>query len=203
MAVVAAATLWSYTFISPGDFWPAGNVVMQEQLGGGSGTLIDGSASWGQVFESGLAIWNGVLGRLKFQIVRNSTAAIGDGNGTNNVFFSSMIFDRPFDSDTLAVTTNWLNTVTNQRIEADIIFNTGFGWNSYRGNLRSGVTDFRRVAIHESGHVATRHCRGTPTIMNARSNMTPYADDIAGASRRLRRAHEALFPSPQSCFVTS
>src|SRR5450432_1581675 len=64
-------------------FWPNGTVTMQLQLDPtplGS-PLIDGSTSWGQVAEAALADWNTHLGTLQFEVVRNSSASIGENNG--------------------------------------------------------------------------------------------------------------------------
>ena len=41
-------------------------------------------------------------------MIRDSTAAKGDGNGTNNIFFSDNIYGDTFGSRTLAVTTAWV-----------------------------------------------------------------------------------------------
>lgn len=58
---------------------------MQLQLGTGSGTLLDGSTSWGQVAEGALSDWNQAMGRIQFTVVRDSTAANASGNSLNNV----------------------------------------------------------------------------------------------------------------------
>lgn len=67
--------------------------------------------------------------------------------------FSSSIFGRTFGTDTLAVTTVW--TQGGRRVESDVIFNSRFNWDSYRGPLRTGANnaEFSRVALHEFGHV--------------------------------------------------
>src|SRR6266508_4836632 len=131
--IVLAGTVGS-AYVLFSDRWPDGSIVMQLQLGS-SGTLSDGSSSWGESAEAALASWNNYLGRVQFRVVRDSSAATGNGNGTNNVFWSSSIYGSAFDSNTLAVTTHWLRGST--RTEADVIFNTGstFSWNSYSGSL--------------------------------------------------------------------
>lgn len=136
--------------------WPDGAIVMQMQLGTSSGTLSDGSTSWGAAIEPAMATWNAQISRVELRVVRDSTAARGDGNGQNNVFFDSDVFGDAFGESTLAITTHWRRGAV--RTEADIVFNTAKSWNSYRGALRrasSGGTlqDIRRVALHEFGHV--------------------------------------------------
>ena len=123
--VVLCGALDAYVFI--GDRWPDGSVVMQLQLGS-SGTLIDGSSSWGVSAEDALARWNTNISRVQFRVVRDSTAPTGDNNGYNNVFFSSAIYGRAFGSSTLAVTTNWYRVSNNARVEADVLFNTAFSY---------------------------------------------------------------------------
>src|SRR5262245_33320847 len=66
--------------------WPDGNIVMHLQLGN-SGTLIDGSTSWGEAVEPSLASWNAQVSRVQFRVVRDSTAPRLEGNDVNNVFF--------------------------------------------------------------------------------------------------------------------
>ena len=86
--------------------WPDGVVGMHLQLGT-SGVLTDGSEDWGASAEAALAEWNQVVTKVQFRIVRDSTAAIGDGNGVNNVFFSNEIYGMAFDDNVVAVTTSW------------------------------------------------------------------------------------------------
>lgn len=95
--------------------------------------------------------WNQFLGDEQFTSAIFAPASGGDGNHLNEVFFSNTPYSMNWDSNTLAVTTAWYNG--NQRTEADIIFNTAWTWDSYRGNVHSGVVDIQRVALHELGHV--------------------------------------------------
>jgi predicted Zn-dependent protease len=182
-AVGAAASVAGFVLFN--DVWPDGTVTMNLQLGS-SGRLTDGSTSWGASAESALASWNQYIGRVKFTVVRDSTAAKGDGNNVNNVLFSSDLYGRSFGTGVLAVTTNWARRST--RTEGDVIFNAAYTWDSYGGNLRSGVQDFHRVALHEFGHILgldhpDESGQTVSAIMNSHiSNLDQLtSDDIAGA----------------------
>ena len=153
IAVLAFAgpRLLAYTPLAGSPVWPDGNIVMHLQLGPTT-RLTDGK-TWNSAAIDMLAEWNKQMVRSQFTTVADSSAAVGDGNRVNNVLFSSSIFGRTFGTDTLAVTTVW--TQGGRRVESDVIFNSRFNWDSYRGPLRTGANnaEFSRVALHEFGHV--------------------------------------------------
>src|SRR5262249_11516211 len=179
------AALDAYVFL--GQAWPDGSIVMDLQLGSSNGTLTDGATSWGQSAEGALATWNNYLGRVKFTVRRDSTATMASGNGVNNVFWSNTVYGRAFGADVLAVTSKLSRGAP--RVGADAIFNRGLSWNSYPGPLRGSLTDFRRVALHEFGHVLgldhpDEYGQRVASIMN--SFITDIdrlqSDDVAGVA---------------------
>lgn len=187
--VAAGADPSGYWFY--GEKWPDGSVVMHLQLGSSSGVLIDGSADWGESAEAALALWNQYLDRVEFRVVRNSTAPIRDGDGVNNVFWSSTIYGRSFGDRTIAFATRWRRGST--RTEGDVVFNNTKSWNSYRGPLRDAsrggrLFDFRRVALHEFGHVLgldhpDEHGQNVVAQMNSdTSDLDTLAPDDIGAA---------------------
>jgi hypothetical protein len=187
LLALLCAGLNAYVFL--GTTLADGATVMHLQAGSSPLNLIDGTTSWNQSAEAALGTWNPYLGRVQFRVVRDSTSPTGDGNQINNVFWSSSIYGRSFDS-ALAVTTHWRRGTT--RTEGDVIFNTDYSWNSYTGPLRRGaggdrLYDFRRVALHEFGHVLglnhpDQAGQSVASIMHSSTSDIDrlQADDIAG-----------------------
>ncbi len=163
---------------------------MQLALGTPSIPLTDGSATWDSVAQGAIAAWNPYMGSIQFSGVNASSAAKGQGNGINNVFFSSTVYGSAFGSSTLAITISY--TSGTMRVEGDVVFNTAYTWDSYRGPIRyragHSVQDLYRVALHEFGHVLgldhpDQSGQNVQAIMNSTisdlDTLTP--DDSSGA----------------------
>ncbi len=174
-----------YTF---GRRWPAGStIVMHLEFGSPSTTLIDGSRDWDSVAEGVLATWNPYLNGVLFSSARDS-ASVASGNRVNTASFADDDFGEPFGSGVLAVTQTFYSPRTNAITEADVVFNRARTWNSYRGTLRPGTVDFRRVALHEFGHVIgldhpDDHNQSVTAVMNSHVSSvdTLQNDDVDGA----------------------
>lgn len=191
-AVLMGAPLSSQAFSILGRSWASGDILMQLQLGSPATALTDGSTNWDMVAESALNDWNTHLARSQFQIVRSSTAAKSSNNRLNNVFFSPTVYGEAWGSNVLAVTLR--RSSSTRSIEGDVLFNSNRSWDSYRGALRrqSGAAmDFRRVALHEFGHVlGLDHPDDATPVQNVTAVMnstvssieTLQADDLAGAA---------------------
>ena len=178
-----------YSFL--GQTWSGGSIVIYEQMGAPSSPLMDGTATWDAVAEGAMSSWNSHMANMKFQVVRNATTAISNGDGRNSMHWSSTIFGRSFGSSTLAVTSRL--TTGSRTTEADITFNTNQSWNAYRGPLKTAagggwLNDVMRVSLHELGHVlGLDHPDENGQNVLAQMNSTEddldslAADDIAGA----------------------
>ena len=125
--------------------------------------------------------------------MRDSTAAVGRGNGVNNVLFSPTVYGTAWDGRTLGITLQTFDVRTRRYSETDVLFNSTVKWDSYRGPVRTAagggnLNDFRRVAIHEFGHaLGLNHpdeiSQSVVAIMNSVTGDVDAlaADDIAGA----------------------
>ena len=189
IALATAATV-ARPWVLLGSKWPDGTVTINLQLGNTTGTLSDGLGTWNASAADAYNTWNNNISKVRFNTVQGSTAATGDGNRINNVFFSSTVYGDAMDANTLAVTTEWSSGTT--KTEADTVFNTRWTWDSYRGAQRTSggkdVIDFHRVALHEFGHtLGLDHPDEYGQRVSAQMNSTISnldsltSDDIAGA----------------------
>lgn len=165
-------------------------VLMHLSLPTGGG-FFDGSASFNAIAEAALNIWNQHLVHMQFAVDRNSILPPTKTDANTSVTMSNTIYGQTFGQYTLAVTlvTPRVTPPDAHLIEADVIFNSAWGWDSYRaGGPGGGDPDFRRVALHEFGHVLgldhpDDFGQHVAAIMNSiiSSIDTLQADDINGA----------------------
>jgi len=185
LAFLATAVGASQSYWVSGPTWPSGAVPMHVELGAAP-SLTDGCPDWSCVASGAINRWNLFVGRIQLQAVENSAQTKGELNGRNDMFFAADMYGKAFGQDTLALTTWWYRN--DKLVEADIGFNQGKKWDSYRGTTRPGaVYDLRRVALHELGHVLglghpNDHGQTVVAMMNGTiGNLDSLTvDDIAG-----------------------
>jgi hypothetical protein len=185
LVLLAAASGVSRSYWLNGPSWPSGSVPVYIELGS-SPALTDGCADWPCAAAGAVDRWNLFMGRIQLQAVERSAQTKGELNGRNDMFFAADMYGKAFGQDTLALTTWWFRN--DKIIEADIGFNSGKKWDSYRGATRPGaVYDLRRVALHELGHVLglghpNDHGQNVVAMMNGTiGNLDSLTvDDIAG-----------------------
>lgn len=165
-----------------------GNVSMQVNLPAPSGTLLDGNTSYSPPVLAAMQLWNNSIGAVQLQGQTTTSTSYTNGNRVNEIAMDSKVDGDDFGSSTVAITISYRSG--GFRTESDIIFNTAYTWDSYRGSQRSGRQDIQRVAVHELGHVLglihpneADPPQSVTAIMNSRvsSVETPQADDISGA----------------------
>ncbi len=104
-----------------------------------------------------------VLEKPRLVVTANPDLEPVDGDIRNQAFFSDTIYGADF-GNAVAVTVGFTYDPTPgdsfvETAEKDIVFNTALEWDSYRGELDPDSTeerflqDFRRIAIHELGHL--------------------------------------------------
>jgi Putative Ig domain len=127
---------------------------MKLGLGPTTVALQDGSSSWNASAADALDIWNGYVDFITLSSIASATVPEISGDGVNATFFSSTIFGDTFGDGTLAVTV-FLSDNSDKAImtEADVVCNTVFHFDSYRGPLQLTAADIHRIFVHEFGHV--------------------------------------------------
>lgn len=168
--------------------WQPGSIPMQIKMPAPAGTLIDGSTSYTTPILNAMQLWNTQMGVV--QLIGQPAAGTNyaTGNDINEMVMDAEADGDEFGDNTLAVTLSY--RVGNTRTEADIIFNSAYSWNSYRGAYRDTPEDMQRVSLHELGHVLgllhpdeAEPTQTVSAIMNSTiSNLESLTnDDISGA----------------------
>lgn len=158
--------------------WSSGRVTMFFNFGA-SGDLANGTRSWQQNTTAAMQDWTDVSEAFTFVDGGFANAGQTSGDGINNMVFDDNVAGDAFAAEVLAITFTRADALNNTT-ESDIIFNVDAAWNAYDGPIRADVSgqpvfDFRRVALHELGHVLgldhpDEMCNQSITsIMNART----------------------------------
>ena len=163
--------------------WPNATTVMYVSIPGANGL-------WNTAFEGAMNQWSQDT-IFSYSILRGQYAdPCSDPNvhfkKKNGVAFSATDCGLSWGSGVLAVTSVWTNPPS-VITQAGVIFNSNEVWDVYAGPRVPSAVDFRRVAVHELGHVlGLGHEAVVPAIMAAYISdiENPTADDIAGVSAK-------------------
>ncbi len=158
-----------------GQKWPTPTTAFSVYIPGADGL-------WDRSFEGAEYEWSA---RTPFQLlIRRGVYAnpCNTDDWINGVGFNSTNCGASWGATTLAVTHYWY--VGSTMKQADIVFNSNKPWNVYPGPLQAYAFDFRRVAVHELGHVIglDHEDSGVASIMASYvGNLeVPQQDDING-----------------------
>ncbi len=190
-ALSLAISAWAYIpFTDASEVyvvkWQTSPITMSIHLATPA-SLIDGTSQTSSV-KAAMQAWNAQLGTV--QIVASATVAgtPASGNQVNEIWMDSTMDGDAFPAGVLAITLSYSSG--NALAETDIVFNSAYTWNSYRGVLRSGIEDIRRVAIHEMGHALgldhpDDHSQYVTAIMNSHESDIDalQSDDVAGGQK--------------------
>ena len=164
--------------------------------------------SWTGGAIDGLRAWNSAGARFQFSWGQYSSGSLSCSgpNSRRDVLWGDTTCEG-FGASTLAVAQSWYDG--DRLLDTDVVFNRNFSWGVYHG-LRRGAVDFRRVAIHEFGHVLgldhpDDHGQTRAAIMNSRESDIDrlQSDDIDGiraiyGSDRPRGAPDLVVRSVQT-----
>jgi alpha-tubulin suppressor-like RCC1 family protein len=167
--------------------WQQSPIPMQVRLPTAA-NFSDGTSPSGTMVDA-MQVWNAQLGTVQFSPVSGAPGTYRTGNGVSEIVMDSTVDDETFPAGVLAVTLSVRNG-RNSKDESDVVFNAGYTWDSYRGDLRGTVMDMRRVALHELGHVLgllhpDEYAQNVVAIMNSGASDIDglKSDDIAGAQK--------------------
>ncbi len=172
------------------NLWPDGPINVGFELT--STAPRNASGDWAAASAEAVAAWNSHLQRVQLVALPITNEPFYE-NRRNEVFFDRQLFSHEFPSGVLAATLSSFDRET--RVETEIVFNTAYTWGIFHGPVQPGsgplqprVDDFRRVLVHELGHLLgldhpDEYGQTVEAVMNSHESSTelPTADDIAGA----------------------
>ncbi len=172
--------------------WPVPDIDVYAQIELTGDGFSPSGRSWNQAFAEGAARWEAVTEfRIGLVDVLSDPCAgtmitIPEDGFRNGVGFRHDICGSTFGVATLAVTLTYYegSTIT----ESDIVFNSAEAWDVYSGPWVTRSPDFRRVAVHELGHVIgldhedDAHSVMTTYVESGDTLEAPTADDVAGVN---------------------
>ncbi|MCV6615075.1 MAG: matrixin family metalloprotease, partial [Cellvibrionaceae bacterium] len=172
----------AYELIGP--TWPSGDVTFHTSVSGSSPSGV----SWNTAMQEAANKWASSVNGLQVSFDNSSAHPCAgilpeypeDGNKNSFGFFNKAC-NEDFGENVIAVTFSW--NIGSNYTESDIVFNTAENWNVYDGNQRSSL-DFRRVAVHEFGHlIGLDHESSNSAIMAPLIGniYNPTSDDLNGA----------------------
>jgi hypothetical protein len=180
--LLAAASADAYTITAPTSRRPGGSYEFRSDLALAGNPTSPGGVSWDDAFEDATERWNAASPSVDLTVLKNVLEEpCEDDDDVHGVGFRADVCGSGFGAMTLAVARRKF-TSGGLVTEGNIVFNSAIDWNVYDGPLQA-ARDFRRVAIHEIGHLlGLGHEDDVPAIMATLIDDldAPTADDLAG-----------------------
>ena len=177
-----------------GSKWRTGGTDFYVSM---TGTSASGIA-WHDSFLAAIADWQRST-VFDFNVIEQDLDPCLE-DGLNSVEFTADVCGTEYGASTLAVTLRrYIPTILGEAdiYEADVVINNTVGYDIYDGNIYSNGhsdIDFRRVAIHELGHVM-----GLEHESNVAAIMAPTIGDIDRPTQDDIDGVNALYTALQSC----
>jgi hypothetical protein len=194
-AVVAATTplpAWAWAF--NGARYAEGNTRLQlgDLCDAGRFPLTPGNCSgdagnpdWRVELQTAIQRWHDATSLFEFRTdpgPGQSEPGQCSASDPSSIHFSDTFCGSAFGSTTLAVAQTFFYS-GGEAVHSDVVFNTAWTWDAYDGPVQENAQDFRRVAVHELGHVmGLKHPVHDNAIMapTVDDSIAPLADDIQG-----------------------
>ena len=144
--VLLLAQVVGHSWVGLGRRWYASDVPVHMRL------LT--RSPWNNAAIDGLRAWNSAGARFQFSWGQYSSYSFNcsRSNSRNDVVFRYTAC-KAWGENTVARTQSWRVRGTDRLLDTDVVFNLNKSWGIYYGPRRRGAVDFRRVALHEFGHV--------------------------------------------------
>ena len=203
--MVVSVAAWSFNFNTGSPKWPGASTLIFTGIPGTSPSGIP----WSVALQQAADEWSS---KTAFEFETSPLyrdPCVGSFPGSrpdflNGADFRTTVCGNSLSGSTLAVTvyfteTNILGSA--DIVEADVVYNANLNFDVYDGPLRynrgAAVYDFRRIALHELGHVlGLNHEDNRSAIMNSRIGnvFSLQQDDIDGAN--------SLYSGINNCVVS-
>lgn len=151
VAVVLVFIAEGLSWVRWASLWPSAGIPVEM-------VLATGADKWNRAAREALDAWNQAGSNFRF----TSTTSSADERAScsaqgidrrNVVIFASNVCGDSWSSTTTAITRVWYSTADDLTVDADVFFNAERDWDVYDGPVQEEAVDFRRVALHEFGHV--------------------------------------------------